>query len=399
MRILIVHEAAAGGGGVESYLAELMPALLARGHQLAFLHHNSRAETGGIRLDEGGLLTASVADEGLDAAVARIREWGPDVCFTHNMRHLDVDERLIAAWPVVKMMHGFFGTCLGGHKAVTFPAVEPCTRLCGTACLPVYLPRRCGQLRPLVMLQQHAWHARQRALFPRYAGIVVTSEYMRDEYARYDVGANVLTTAPLFPAAGESRGGRPLPDAPTVLFLGRMVDLKGGEVLIRAAAILARGTSAAPVRLQFAGDGPQRERWMALASELGVAATWTGWVTGDGRVRSFRDARVLAVPSLFPEPFGLVGVEAAAHGVPAVAFDVGGIRQWLRDGVNGLLVKERGSADALAAALGSLLHDAGRLQRLGTGALEMAATLSIDAHLDILDRAFTRAREARTSLA
>jgi glycosyltransferase involved in cell wall biosynthesis len=299
---------------------------------------------------------------------------------------------------VIKMMHGFFGTCLGGHKAVTFPAVEPCSRLCGPACLPIYLPRRCGQLRPLVMLEQYGWHARQRDLFSRYAGIVVTSDYMRREYERYPIGTAALTTAPLFPAAGRSIGGRPLPAEPTVLFVGRMVDLKGGEALIRAAAAAVRQSSM-PMHLVLAGDGPQRSSWMALASQLRLRATWKGWVNGDARAGLFRQASLLAVPSLFPEPFGLVGLEAAAHGVPAVAFDVGGIGEWLHHGVNGRLVRERGDVEALASTLCGLLGSPEELNRLGAGALRMAAALSIDAHLDRLESAFARARESRTALA
>jgi hypothetical protein len=108
MRILIAHEAAAGGGGVESYLAALMPALAARGHHAAFLHYNRRAEQGPTRLLDGRIPSASVADDGVDGAMRKMRDWGPDVCFSHNMRALDLDQRLAAEWPVIKMMHGYF---------------------------------------------------------------------------------------------------------------------------------------------------------------------------------------------------------------------------------------------------------------------------------------------------
>ena len=48
-------------------------------------------------------------------------------------------------------------------------------------------------------------------------------------------------------------------------------------------------------------------------------------------------SRLLVVPSVWPEPFGSVGMAAARCGVPAAAFAVGGIPQWLHDGVNGHL--------------------------------------------------------------
>jgi glycosyltransferase involved in cell wall biosynthesis len=169
-----------------------------------------------------------------------------------------------------------------------------------------------------------------------------------------------------------------------------MVDLKGGDVLVRATAAANRELSV-PIHLVLAGEGPERQRWTDRAANHGIKVTSTGWVSGGARVAAFRNASVLAVPSLFPEPFGLVGLEAAAHGVPAVAFDVGGIRQWLHDDVNGRLVAPRGSAGAFGATLGALLRNTADLQRLGAGARRTAASFSIDTHLDVLERVFLRA--------
>jgi hypothetical protein len=106
----------------------------------------------------------------LHEALGWVSEWRPDVCFSHNMRPLDVDDRLAADWPVAKMMHGYFGTCVSGQKAHAFPGVQPCTREFGAACLPLYLPRRCGQLRPLKMMREFAWASRQRSLFASTRG-------------------------------------------------------------------------------------------------------------------------------------------------------------------------------------------------------------------------------------
>src|SRR5262249_30401824 len=118
--------------------------------------------------------------------------------------------------------------------------------------------------------------------------------------------------------------------------------LKGPEELLEAADLAAR-LIGRRLRVVIAGEGQSREalerRARHLESLRAGSIEVTGW--GDAQGRSARLARtcVLAVPSLWPEPFGLVGLEAGLHGVPAVAFDVGGVREWLENGVNGLLVK------------------------------------------------------------
>src|SRR5262245_5328262 len=107
MRILLANDARQGAGGVESYLAALAPHLEARGHDVALLYVSSSSDTGPTRVVTGE--SWSVADEGLDRAMKGVRAWRPDVCFSHNMRTLEVDERLVSerhGWRTFKMMHG-----------------------------------------------------------------------------------------------------------------------------------------------------------------------------------------------------------------------------------------------------------------------------------------------------
>jgi glycosyltransferase involved in cell wall biosynthesis len=116
-------------------------------------------------------------------------------------------------------------------------------------------------------------------------------------------------------------------------------------------------------------------------------------VIGAAREALTRNATVVAVPSLGPEPFGLVGLEAAAHGVPAVAFDVGGVAEWLHDGVNGRLVRKQGSATAFGRALAEVLGSPAVLSRLERGAVQVAAEMSVDAHLRRLEPALAAAAQ------
>ena len=76
-----------------------------------------------------------------------------------------------------------------------------------------------------------------------------------------------------------------------------------------------------------------------------------------GKNALFASAALLVVPSVWPEPFGLVGLEAGAHGVPAVAFETGGVGEWLRDGTNGLMAGRRPAVEPLARAIAAALAD------------------------------------------
>lgn len=395
MRILLANEARQGAGGVETYLASLIPHLEARGHAVALLYANTATERGPTQI-----ITAeswSVADEGLEQAMAGARVWRPDVCIAHNMRRLDVDEALCAEWPTFKMMHGYFGACLSGHKAFSFPSLDPCTRVCGAGCLVYYLPRNCGQLRPDVMATQFSWAMRQQRLFGRYAGIIVASDHMRREYLRYEIAPTRLHAIPLFAEGSQGVGGEPASPAIDVLFLGRMTPLKGPEVLVRAAHHAAQVLQR-PLRIVLAGEGPERHRLASLATTLGadglVTADFPGWVDAAGRASLLSRASLVAVPSIWPEPFGLVGLEAAQFGVPAVAFDVGGIRQWLSHDINGRLADLSRGAAGLGDAIAAVLGDTATHTRLSHGAHEAAARFSPDTHVTRLQQVLIEARAA-----
>jgi glycosyltransferase involved in cell wall biosynthesis len=152
-----------------------------------------------------------------------------------------------------------------------------------------------------------------------------------------------------------------------VVFAGRIVAPKGVAVLIRA----ARDVDAEFV---ICGDGWQSDAMRRLAQRLGLGdrISFKGWLGAEDVARELADASIVVVPSLWPEPFGLVGIEALAAGRPVIASSTGGIADWLEDGVNGVCVRPGAPAE-LARALDELLADPERQRAMGMAGQEMVA--------------------------
>src|SRR6185503_2552758 len=122
---------------------------------------------------------------------------------------------------VVKFMHGYLGTCIGGQKRYGFPSPVPCDRVFGVPCLALYGPRHCGELTIAKFVGQYRWAREQRDLFPDYRAVVVASEHMRREFVRNGIGADRIHVNPLFPTHDESPDASIAADPATVVFMGR----------------------------------------------------------------------------------------------------------------------------------------------------------------------------------
>ena len=125
----------------------------------------------------------------------------------------------------------------------------------------------------------------------------------------------------------------------------------------------------------MAGAGSALAKCRDLVARLGLGGRITihGYLGARQLAEQYGEAQVVAVPSAWQEPYGMVGVEAMRHARPVVGFGTGGIPEWLRDGENGLLVPP-GDIGALRAALGRALGDPAACRRMGLRGLELAAT-------------------------
>jgi glycogen synthase len=182
-----------------------------------------------------------------------------------------------------------------------------------------------------------------------------------------------------------------------IVFLGRLVSDKGGDILVDAVHRLReRGWH---LQVTLIGDGPEKAALQAKVDTLGLGPRFkfAGTLVGEELVTVLNRHRFLVVPSLWEEPFGLVALEGLACGCVPVVAQSGG----LPDAVGACgKVFNKGDATALADTLQALLSDPAGCARLLQGRSEHLARHRPErvalAYLDLLEDA---CRNGRTALA
>jgi len=140
-----------------------------------------------------------------------------------------------------------------------------------------------------------------------------------------------------------------------LVFVGRFVADKGLPVLLRALTQLAKQELFPG--LTVVGEGPEEEVWHRLTGDLGLAArvNFIGVKRGRELAEVLNAHKILVVPSLFNEPFGVVALEGMACGCIVVGSEGGGLREAIGPGG---LTFPNGDIEALAACLKKALYDA-----------------------------------------
>jgi glycosyltransferase involved in cell wall biosynthesis len=178
----------------------------------------------------------------------------------------------------------------------------------------------------------------------------------------------------------------PPPQAPRLVAVGRLIPIKGFDLLLRAFAIARE--RAPDLTLELAGAGPE-ESVLRAAAPPGVSFL--------GRVSPVRDVyernAIVVAPSR-GEGFGMVALEAAERGRTAIVSDVGGLPEIVEHGSTGLVVPSE-DVSALAEAIVSLACDSERVRRFGEAARARAlhsfsAEAAADAVADVYRRLLAR---------
>ncbi len=155
---------------------------------------------------------------------------------------------------------------------------------------------------------------------------------------------------------------------PRFVIFGRLVPHKRVDLALR---LWPRVGDATGGQLVIAGDGPERQNLEQMASD---GVEFVGRVDDAAKAELFSSSWALVHPAMH-EGWGIVVMEAAAYGTPAIGFDVPGVRDSIVDGQTGVLVQDE--EDFVQRWMG-LASDVNERMRLGTQAAARAATYGED---------------------
>lgn len=183
---------------------------------------------------------------------------------------------------------------------------------------------------------------------------------------------------------------------PVIGAMGRFVRKKAFDVYLEAIAIL--NTRGVHFKALLGGEGEETEALKAKAEALHLSRTveFTGWVEDK---RAFFDRVDFFVLPSHHEPFGIVLIEAMAHGLPCITTDAEGPSEIVHHGVDALLVP-RNDAEKLADAMQRLIEDHGVAASLASGGLQLVSThYSMDAMARRLREALDALSQSQLNIA
>ncbi|MGD0967895.1 MAG: glycosyltransferase family 4 protein [Candidatus Aquilonibacter sp.] len=370
-RLLVLCDVVGAEGGSESAMERYLPALQRTGFEIRVLARNvtdprrfgvpARAVAWG---DEYAEPSNAAADE-ISREIARD---DIDVVLCSNVFDSAVLDAARHARRCVVHVRDHRIFCPNGDRL--FPSFShPCEAAMGRACLINSLVHGCVSGPRSRTVQRLRARERTAAATRNCDAFVVSSRYMARSCERNGIAAERIHVLPP-PIADGSVAARvaPAPAQRSVLFAGRIVPAKGLRSLVRAIARIAPDSRPA---LRVAGRAtPELGECAQLAARLNVRFDVLGWCDGAALLRAIDDVHAVVVPSLWPEPYGLLGAEAQARGRPAVAYAVGGIPEWVGDAG---LCAPRGDEAALARAISTVL-DPARWPEYSAAALSAAKT-------------------------
>lgn len=337
----------------------------------------------GISRDQGNYRIKGFPDKAVDLFFGKLAVLKPflkkyladrkiEVIHAHSISDMNLLKICFDLAPVVRSMHEPRMFCPGQGKFWR-NSERICNQTFGLHCFYHAYKEGCCNRHPKRLIQAY-----KNVVFEttdasnRYKAIIAMSDYMRDEAIKAGIPAEKIKLNPHFtPYVPESELSNTVGDnLKSLLYVGRLSKTKGVHYLIYTGIKLLNQKF--NVKIDIIGMGHDESYFKKLIPyEYKERFIFHGWKNHFEIHQIMLKAYLLVFPSIYPEAFGISGIEAMMRAKPVVGFDVGGVSTWLKNGETGFSVTVK-DIEALAIRIKLLLDDKILYRKLCSNAREVA---------------------------
>jgi len=389
MKILYVHERFGALAGAEANAHITATELGKRGHTIGILHGPSTGKNEPAWQTTFPFRTALGERDNSTVVKNALADFLPDAVYVHKMADLSVIQTLVEnGTPLLRMVHDHDIYCMRSYK-YNFFTRKICTRAASPCCIFPCLAsvvKNSGGGFPLKWVS-YSEKKREIALNRRFDRMVVVTTYMRDELLKNGFDVKRIEIHAPVPRMGDPNLRSTFSDRNLIIYAGQIIRGKGVDVLLEALALVKT-----KFECVILGDGNHKAFCEELTKKLGLAdrVTFKGFIPQEELKGYYRECSVVALSSLWPEPIATIGLEVMRYALPVVAFDAGGIKDWLIDGENGFLVPWMARAK-FAARIDQLLNDKSLAKKLGEAGLKLVSErFDFETYIGDLEKMFAR---------
>lgn len=383
MRVLLINETWGLTGGQEEYILQVGNGLSSRGHDVRLIFGKFSGKKEGT--ERAQFKTEEVAQLTARKVLETTRRFRADVVNLQNVFEPNLVNSLNQEFPTTRFVHDHSTYCPGNSKYF-FNSGKICTIATSAVCFLNAYKEKCMTRRPLLAVkrigQRQTWLSALKSL----PVVLCNSHYLKERLVQNGLDEEKIIVNHLFPGhSGQISKIEGREKTAEILYVGRLFKEKGVDLLLRAVSRLR-----SKFLLKIVGEGWERENLIELSRQLkiGERVEFLGFKVGSDLERLYRECAFFVLPSVWPEPFGIVGLEAHLFKKPVVAFNVGGVPDWLENGVNGFLLEEVSPA-ALAEKMEILLNSPDLGKKMGeAGFKKVKDQFNLDRHLDVLEQVY-----------
>jgi glycosyltransferase involved in cell wall biosynthesis len=384
MKILHINEFYRDFGGAERYLFDVCAALENSGHQIVIIASSQGEHISVPGRREYFLDPSYGVRTGFrmwNTYLEILQKERPDIIHLHNTYQFVsplIIKKMITFGPIIKFVHDARFFCPRYLSKIITGSNESCLHPVGWKCIDC----RDGRHGIYESAGNFLLTYSELKIAMKFDKIIAGSRYMHEELLRNHLPAERVALIPCFTDKACNPGEADITFSKKngiVLCIGRFDGLKGISEFIDAMNCL----KTLDWRAEIVGDGLFRNEMEEKVRRLGLEKKirFLGRLSSDEIDRCYRQCSVAVIPSMIPESFGLVGIEAMAFGKPVVAFDSGGIKEWLVDNETGFAVR-RGDIKEMASRIDRLLGDGSLSAKMGMeGRLRVEELYRVGSHV------------------